>query len=123
VLLEVDDRAREKPAHRIVPEDRVILGPGSSRWSPADEFTQAVVEAVDASNPQLVRDAREWRVALSKLQASRGWSPEELRAHLATVGVHRELQTLEGWLQIDQASAHRTPPHPQRVVGALEADG
>lgn len=104
VLVEVADQAREKHARDILPEDRVILSTGSSRWSPADEFTEAVVQAIEASHPQLVRDAREWRRALSELQASRHWTIEELREHLADAGVHRELPTLEGWLRIDQAA-------------------
>ena len=104
VLVEVVDQAREKHARDILPEDRVILGTGSSRWSPADEFTEAVVQAIEASHPQLVRDAREWRRALSELQASRHWTMEELREHLADAGVHRELHTLEGWLRIEQAA-------------------
>jgi len=117
VLVEVGEQAREKPAHRILPDDRVILGPGSTQWSPADEFTEAVVRAVDASHPELVRDAREWRRALSRLQASQNWTTEELRQHLADAGVHRELQTLEGWLRADQAA----PIGPRHIPDELLA--
>ena len=117
VLVETGDHAREKPAHNILLEDPVILGPGSSRWSPADEFTEVVVQAVRSLNPQLVRDAREWRVALRKLQCARGWTPEELQARLADVGVHRKLQTLEGWLQMDLAA----PIGPRNIHAELES--
>lgn len=117
VLVEAGDQAREKPAYRIQPEDRVILGPGSSPWSPADEFTEAVVGAIEASHPQLARDAREWRRALGRLQAARHWTLAELRAHLAGAGVHRELQTLEGWLQVEQAA----PIGPRHIRKELES--
>lgn len=115
VLVEADDHAREKPAHRILPEDRIILGPGSSRWSPADDFTQAVALAARASHPELVRDAREWRAALSKLQKTRGWNLEELHAHLAEAGIHRELATLHGWLELD----HAAPIGPRHIRNEL----
>lgn len=118
VLFEADDQAREKPAYRILPEDRVLLGPGSSPWAPADEFTEAVVGAVEASHSQLARDAREWRRALSKLLTARHWSLEEARSHLAEVGVHRELQTLEGWLRLDQA-APIGPRHIRKELAAM----
>ena len=118
VLVKTADQAHEKTAHRIVPEDQVILGPGSRRWSPADEFTQAVVAAVEASHPELVRNAREWRVALRDLQAFRKWTLEELQAQLTDVGVHRETQTLKGWLQVDQAAPIR-PKHFQRELSLI----
>jgi uncharacterized membrane protein YkvA (DUF1232 family) len=117
VLVEIGDTARERHAYRIAPEDRVILGPGCSRWSPADEFTQSVVEAIEASHPELVRDVREWRHALSKLQEDRGWSSDELRRRLEEVGVHRELQTVEGWLRLDRAA----PIGPQHIRKELKA--
>lgn len=104
VLVKSEEQVYEKPAHSIVPEDEVILGLGSKRWSPADEFTQAVVQAVEASHPQLVRDAREWRIALSKLKNFQGWTVEELRNNLEKIEIYREIQTLETWLQLDQAA-------------------
>ena len=115
VLVKSEEQVYEKPAHRIVPEDEVILGLGSKRWSPADEFTQAVVQAVEASHPQLVRDAREWRIALSKLKNFQGWTVEELRNNLEKVEIHREIQTLEIWLQLDQA-APIAPRHFQKEL-------
>jgi len=117
VLVEVGEHAREKPAFRIATEDRVILGPGTSRWSPADEFTQAVVQAIETSHPELARDAREWRRALRRLRDARSWTLDELQAFLAQVGVHRELQTLEGWLRIEQAA----PIGPRQIRRELTA--
>jgi hypothetical protein len=117
VLVEVGDQAREKPAHRIASEDRVILGAGAGRWSPADEFTQSVVEAMRASHPQLIGDVREWRRALKQCQEDRGWTTEQVRDRLAEVGVDRHLQTIDGWLRIDQAA----PIGPMHLRKELEA--
>ena len=116
--MEVGEHAREKPAHRIVTEDRVILGAGVGRWSPADEFTEAVVEAIETSHTELVRDVREWRRALKQLQEDRRWSTQELRDRLADVGVQRELQTLDGWLRLTQASPIG-PQHLRKELGAM----
>ena len=118
VLVEVGEHAREKPAHRIVTEDRVILGAGVGRWSPADEFTEAVVEAIETSHTELVRDVREWRRALKQLQEDRRWSTQELRDRLADVGVQRELQTLDGWLRLTQASPIG-PQYLRKELGAM----
>lgn len=115
VLVKSEEQVYEKPAHSIVPEDEVILGLGSKHWSPADEFTQAVVQAVEASHPQLVRDAREWRIALSKLKNFQGWTVEELRNNLEKIEIYREIQTLETWLQLDQA-APIAPRHFQKEL-------
>lgn len=117
VLVEDGDQAREKPAHRIVPEDRVILGSGASRWSPAEEFTHSVVEAIQSSHPELVHDVQEWRRSLKALQENRRWTTEELRDELAKVGVTRETQTLDGWLRLDRAS----PIGPQHIRQEIEA--
>ena len=54
--MEAGGQAREKPANRIAAEDQVIIDTGSSRWSPADEFAQAVVEAIEASNPEMAHE-------------------------------------------------------------------
>ena len=118
VLVETGEHANEKPACRIVPEDRVILGAGVGRWSPADEFTGAVVDAIESSHPELVRDVREWRRALKQLQEDRGWSIEDLRDRLTEAGVRRELQTLDGWLRVEQASPIG-PQHIRRELTAL----
>ena len=118
VLVEVGEHANEKPACRIVPEDRVILGTGVGRWSPADEFTGAVVDAIESSHPELVRDVREWRRALKQLQEDRGWSIEDLRDRLTEAGVRRELQTLDGWLRVEQASPIG-PQHLRRELTAM----
>ena len=68
VLVKSQEQVLEKTAYHIAPGDEVILGLESKRWSPADEFTQAVVQAVEVSHPQLVRNAREWRTALKKFE-------------------------------------------------------
>lgn len=117
VLMEIRDQAKEIPAHRIKPEDRIILGLGSTRWSPADEFTGAVIEAVEESHPDLVRNAKEWRRALQRLREDRQWSLEVLKSKLDEVGVTRGLQTLEGWLRVDQAA----PIGPLHIHKELDA--
>ena len=104
VVVEDGDVIRERTAAQLHPDDRVILGQGTSRWSPADEFTGAVVEAVEASHPKLVMHAREWRRALRQVQEELRLPTVELRARLASVGVQRENQTVEGWLDADRAS-------------------
>jgi hypothetical protein len=102
VILEADCQAREKPAYVLAPEDRIIIGSASGRWSPADEFTQSLLEAINASHPALVQQVGAWRRGLAAARENRGWSVEELRAHLARVGVEREVQTIEWWLHLDQ---------------------
>jgi hypothetical protein len=104
VVVEEGDVVRERVAARLRPDDRVILGLGTSRWSPADEFTGAVIEAVETSHPELVKTAKEWRRALRQLVGAQRLSTSQLRGRLAAVGVGREDQTLEGWLDIDRAS-------------------
>lgn len=104
VLLEEGDVVRERVAARLRPDDRVILGLGASRWSPADEFTGAVIDAVETSHPELVKTAKEWRRALRQLAETQRLSTSQLRARLAAVGVEREYQTLEGWLDIERVS-------------------
>jgi hypothetical protein len=117
VLMEIEDRAKEAPAHRIRPEDRIILGPGATRWSPADEFTGAVVEAAEASHPELVRDVKEWRRALQRLREARKWSLDTLRLELEAVGVIRGIPTLDGWLRLDQPA----PIGPLHIHKELDA--
>jgi uncharacterized membrane protein YkvA (DUF1232 family) len=104
VVVEEGDAILERAAARLRPDDRVILGHGTSSWSPADEFTGAVVKALEASHPELVEAARAWRRALRRLVEIQRLSVQQLRARLAAVGVSREDQTLEGWLNIDRAS-------------------
>ncbi len=104
VVVEEGDVVRERVAARLRPDDRVILGLGTSRWSPADEFTGAVIDAVETSHPELVKTAKEWRRALRQMVEMQRLSTSQLRARLAAVGVGREDQTLEGWLDIDRAS-------------------
>jgi hypothetical protein len=104
VVVEEGDVVRERVAARLRPDNRVILGSGTSRWSPADEFTDAVVEAVRISHPELVRAATEWRKALRRFQNAQRLSIAQLRARLATAGIAREAQTIEGWLEVSRAS-------------------
>jgi hypothetical protein len=104
VVVEEGAIVRERLAAQLRPDDRVILGLGANRWSPADEFTNAVVEAVQVSHPELVRSAKEWRRALSQFRDVHRLSITQLRARLAAVGVGREMHTLEGWLELDRAS-------------------
>jgi hypothetical protein len=111
VVVEDGDVIRERVASRLRAGDRVILGSGSSRWSPADEFTEAVVQAVRLAHPDLVKAAREWRIALCRLREEQRLSIPRLLALLKSVGVERGTQTLEGWLESDRAS----PIAPRRL--------
>jgi Arc/MetJ-type ribon-helix-helix transcriptional regulator len=77
-----------------------------------------VVEAIEASHPDLVCTVREWRRALRKLQDERRWTTEQLHDRLSEVGVKRELQTLDGWLRLDQASPIG-PQHIRKEIGAM----
>jgi hypothetical protein len=104
VVVEEGDIIRERFAARLRPDDRVILGIGTGRWSPADEFTGAVVDAVETSHPQLVGTAKEWRLALRRLVEMQRLSTQQLQRRLAAVGLGREDQTVEGWLNVDRAS-------------------
>lgn len=104
VVVEEGDVIRERAAARLRPDDRVILGVGTTRWSPADEFTGAVMDAVEISHPELVKTAKEWRRALRQVIDVQGLSPRHLQPRLAAIGVSREEQTLEGWLDIGRAS-------------------
>ncbi|MBN2717057.1 MAG: DUF1232 domain-containing protein [Deltaproteobacteria bacterium] len=101
VLLEKGDKVHELRAFRISPDDKVILGYGQHRWSPADEFTQVVVKAIERSNPELVQKVREWRIALRRLADDRNWELDELKNQLEKVGVYRGLPTLNAWLEIE----------------------
>lgn len=117
VVVEDGDVVRERVAARLRPDDRVILGLGTSRWSPADEFTGAVIDAVEGSHPELVKMAKEWRRALRQLLEAQRLSPSQLRARLAAVGVEREEQTINGWLDIGRA----TPIAPRGLRAELAA--
>jgi hypothetical protein len=104
VVIEEGSTICEREAARLRPDDRVILGLGTSRWSPADEFTGAVVSAVETSHPELVKTAKEWRQALRRLLENRCLSIAQLRVRLGLIGVKREEQTLDGWLDLNRAS-------------------
>lgn len=117
VVVEEGDVVRERVAARLRPDDRVILGLGTSRWSPADEFTGAVIDAVETSHPVLVKTAKDWRRALRQLVETQRLSTSQLRERLAAIGVGREDQTLEGWLDVNRAS----PIAPKGLYTALAA--
>jgi hypothetical protein len=117
VVVEEGEVVRERVAARLCPDDRVILGPGTGRWSPADEFTEVVVNAVQTSHPAMVRAAKEWRKALRRLQEAEQLSLPQLRARLAAAGVEREGQTIEGWLEVERAS----PIAPRALHAELAA--
>ena len=104
VIVEDKDGVRERPARSLSPDDRVIIGRGFSRWSPAEEFTQAVVGELKRVQPEIVATARQWREALQRFQVTRGLSADELRKQLEVVGIRRELPTVEGWLLLERAS-------------------
>jgi uncharacterized membrane protein YkvA (DUF1232 family) len=104
IVVEEGDVVRERLAGELRPDDRVILGSGTGRWSPADEFTGAVVEAVGASHPEVVRTAKEWRRALREVCEVQRLSIPELRDRLSAAGVEREDQTIDGWLDLERPS-------------------
>lgn len=117
VIVEQGGVTREKPACDLLPEDRAILGPGAARWSPAEEFTQALVIAVERSQPDLVKKSKEWRRLLSQIKSEKGWSTDELRDELVLLGVSRLSQTIDGWLRLDRAH----PIGPQHLSEELRA--
>jgi uncharacterized membrane protein YkvA (DUF1232 family) len=104
VVVEDGEVVRERVAGQLRPDDRVILGAGTARWSPADEFTGAVIEAVGSSHPEVVQTAKEWRWALRRLYEMQQLSRSQLRARLAAVGVGREEKTIEGWVDLERTS-------------------
>lgn len=116
-LVSTGRHVREKAAHRIRPDDRVILGGGVGQWSPAEEFTESVMSAMESSSAELVERVREWRCALRRLREDRKWSVEELRERLKDVGVERELQTIVGWLD----AVRPAPIGPQYLRRELSA--
>jgi hypothetical protein len=101
----------DRVASALQPNDRVLLGTGDAAWAPADEFTEAVVNSVRSSHPELVTRAREWREALIRFVRARRLTEAQLRSRLADVGIGRELQTLSGWLDMSRSSpiAPRNP--------------
>jgi hypothetical protein len=117
VVVENGNLIRERVAVRLQPNDQVILGLGTNRWSPADDFTESVVDAVEASHPELVQTAKAWRRSLRQLHVTEHRTVIQLRTMLAEVGVMREGQTLEGWLDIQRAS----PIAPRNIRTELRA--
>lgn len=117
ILVESGEHVADKRANLILPGDRVVLGTGSRRWSPAEEFTQAVVDTIEKSSPDLIRHARAWRAALFKAYKANNSSVKALKAALDSVQVHREPLTIEGWLHLERAA----PIGPQHIKRELEA--
>lgn len=104
VVLEDGDDIAERAAGTLGAGDRVFLGLGLTQRSPDDEFNDAVVDAVQAANPELVATAKDWRRALRELVTAQNLSVFQLRMLLASIGIDRENQTLEGWLELHRAS-------------------
>jgi hypothetical protein len=117
ILVESGDNVADKRGYQVAPGDRVILGNKSGGWSPSEEFTQAVMEGIAASHPDLVRDAKAWRQALDKLHRELRGSQENLKRALDDVGVQRQLITIEGWLRLERAA----PIGPQHTVNDFTA--
>ncbi|MDP9177432.1 MAG: hypothetical protein M3O61_07110 [Gemmatimonadota bacterium] len=118
VVVNEQQGIRERTASRLRAGDHVILGLANSRWSPADEFTEALVDIVRSLEPQVVATAMEWRRALRQYQLSQGLSAVRLRERLASAGVTRELATIEGWLDTPRA-APIAPRQPRRDLAAI----
>jgi uncharacterized membrane protein YkvA (DUF1232 family) len=117
VFRESDSSVSECYAKDLRAENRVLLGSGAAGWSPAEEFTDAVVDAVRNSNPSLVVQSQAWRVALLRKVEREKLSVEELLRRLAASGVHREMETLERWLSLEKTS----PISPRGVRVELSA--
>ena len=115
VLVEGEGQNREIVATDVSGDERVLLGVGTRRWSPSDEFTESVLSVVKAHHPDIARATREWRVSLAKACASQNWTIEQLQSRLDAVGIHRELATLRGWLRLNRAA----PIAPQRFKSEL----
>jgi uncharacterized membrane protein YkvA (DUF1232 family) len=117
VVFEDGDFIKDKTASLLKPNDRIILGSSVTRWSPEEDFTNAVVEAVRASQPSLVKDGIAWRIALAKARDEARLSIFELRTRLSALGVSREALTLEGWLNLER----RSPIAPRSIDRELKA--
>ena len=104
VIVEESTHIRERHAAALRPSDRILLDRGMGRWSPAEEFTENVVAAVRASQPELAEMAGEWRRALRAFRDEDHLSMLRLRGLLGAVGIVREEQTIDGWLDLSRAS-------------------
>ncbi len=117
VMVEREDKAYEKHAHRLCAEERVILDYGNTNSAAADQFTQAVVNVVKETDPDLIQNAREWRKALKSLKDAKSWTTEELCLQLAKEGVHRGRLTVDGWVNLH----HGAPIGPRQIRKELAA--
>lgn len=117
VLMEQGNVVHERKASDLCPGDRVVLGLSASQWAPTDEFTDAIVHAMKQANPKLVLMAREWRRALLQMQEAEKLSSVHVQARLASIGVKREISTIEGWLDIERTA----PIAPRGLHGDLNA--
>jgi hypothetical protein len=104
IIVEEAGQIGDRAVRSLRPYDRILLGRGTSRWSPAEEFTDAVVCSARESRPELADTAIEWRRALAKYRETNHASVSQLRLLLAAVGVSREEQTIDGWLDLERAS-------------------
>lgn len=117
VLMEIGDHAANRQACDLAPGDKVVLSSGSGRWSPSDEFTEALVRGIEKSHPELVSDAKAWRRGLYGVLRRLDGSSEQLRLKLKEVGIEREPITVDGWLKLDRAA----PIGPQHIEADLTA--
>lgn len=116
VYIETGGQLKAMGASKIAGGCRVVLSPDSDRWSPSDEFTEAVVSSVRQSRPDLVEKAKDWRLALHSFMRSNGLSSTVLSSKLDRIGISREIETVERWLDISSA----TPIAPQSTRRDLE---
>lgn len=107
-----------RKASLLSPDEHVLLGMSATRWSPSDELTEAVINSIDQSQPELVRDARRWRSALRDYQRDQRISVPDLCRRLETVGVKRVAETVGGWLEVERADPI-APHDPAREIPAI----
>ncbi|MFC1476740.1 hypothetical protein ACFL5S_02125, partial [Fibrobacterota bacterium] len=117
VIVESNGKVEEIVATRLQPNDRAIIGNGMRRWTPADEFINAIVTAIRRTHPRLAFEAKEWRTALKRYMSASNCTLVKLQYTLSALGVKRELNTLEGWLDLERPS----PIAPQQRKKDLKA--
>lgn len=118
VYLDSGSQVISRISSLLSPDDRVLLGVSSSRWSPSQELTEAVVDAIEKSQPDLIADARRWRSALREYQRTQRLSMPDLCRRLEAAGVKRVAETVAGWLASDRADPI-APQDPDREIPAI----